>query len=176
MTTQHARPLVAYICVAFTAALLLVAQGMSVPRHVTGATGVIGAVSSLDLGARVVLTPLQGQDTVAAVGGAVPRRVAGERSVIRAASPRPTTPRAAVPVRPRATAGHPGAARSSGPRTHQRKPVRAPGASGASRPGKSQVLAKGHARTSLRSAPRADRASQRGGYRAQRHGRALRRR
>lgn len=190
MTAQHARPMVAYLFVALAAALLLVAQGVTVPRDVPGVSGVIGGVSSLDLGTRVVLTPLQGLDEVAAVGGAVPQRVAEHRSVIRAAAPRAAAPRSVAPraatrVRPRATGGQPGAVRSSGPRTHQPKPARASGAAPkANRPGKSRVASKGHARTSsstgntrpsLRSSPRETRGSQRGQASTKGHGRRARR-
>lgn len=184
MTTQHARPLVAYLCVALVAALLL-AQGLTVPRDVPGVSGVIGGVGSLDLdlalGAEVVLTPLQGRDDVAAVGTAVPRRVTAQRSVVRATGPSPAArPRAATAVHPRAT----GVAQTVRPGTHRPKAPQATGVTPrAVRPGNGRALAKGHGRTSpargharasLRSSPRDVGGPQRAGQRAKGHGRARR--
>lgn len=184
MTAQHARPLVAYLCVAVAAALLLVAQAVSVPRHVPVVSGVIGGAGSLDLGVDVVLAPLQGDDEAASIGGAVPRRVAERRAVLRPASATPGARRAVAPVRPRATGGQAGAVRSGGPRTHQPQRAKASGpAPQASRPGKARTGGKAHPRaslsrtsasTSLRSSLREVRVSQRGWQRGKGHGRSLR--
>lgn len=157
MTARHARPLVAYLCTALAAALLLVQGGVGVPRDVPGVSGVIGGVGTLHLGEEVLVMPLHGRDEVAAVGRVVPQRVAEERSVLRAAAPAASAaPRrvapaaAAAPVRPRDTsAAQSGVRPQAGSQGHAAKPAPTAGAKPrVDKPGRGRVLAKGHTRGS----------------------------
>lgn len=92
MSAQHVRPLGAYLCVALVAALLL-AQSLAFPRSLPGASGVLGGVSTVEVGLRFVVSPLQGDHQLSAQGTVARRTVAEEPAVLTAATP------AAAPAR-----------------------------------------------------------------------------
>lgn len=157
MTVEHTRPLVAYLCLALSAALLLVQGAFPAPTHVTSVLGDAARTSQLagatfyDIAERVVLTP-SGNAGVATVGEPAGRQTAETTVITKAPVPAASANR--TPTRSTGTAQPRTATKSSA--TPQRAAKPRPSAKTV-RPGNG----KGNARGAQRSSPRDARTSPR---------------